>query len=135
MSRGPQEAIERLKARMGWVQIPWYTLTDTFDADFGVGEWHGHNAFIHDGERIFRTYFINGRGDELMGPVWSYLDMTALGREEKWEDSPAGYPQSEPYKWQDWNDGYVPGAAPDPEWDKVSAAGVAAFERGEYAKP
>ena len=78
---------------MGW-EMPWYTITDSFDADFGVDEWHGHNAFIRDGERVFRTYFINSRGDEAMGTIWSYLDMTALGRQETWEDSPEGYPQT-----------------------------------------
>ena len=44
VSRAPQADIERWKARMGW-DIPWYTLTDDFDADFGVDEWHGTNAF------------------------------------------------------------------------------------------
>src|SRR4051794_4947129 len=41
VSRAPQPDIERWKARMGWEQIPWYTLTDEFDADFGVAEMHG----------------------------------------------------------------------------------------------
>jgi predicted dithiol-disulfide oxidoreductase (DUF899 family) len=125
-SRAPQADIARLKARMGW-DIPWYTIIDSFDADFGVDEWHGHNAFIRDGERMFRTYLINSRGDEAMGTIWSYLDMTALGRQETWEDSPEGTPQSRPYKWWNWNDSYVPDAAPDPKWVKVSDAGEAAF--------
>ena len=129
ISRAPQGDIARLKAQMGWERIPWYTITDTFDADFGVGEWHGHNAFIRDGERVFRTYFINGRGDEAIGTLWSYLDMTALGRQELWEDSPQGYPQTRPYKWWNWHDSYVPGAAPDPEWVEVSDAGEAAFRK------
>ena len=43
-SRAPQTEIARLKARLGWEKIPWYTITDSFDADFGVDEWHGHNA-------------------------------------------------------------------------------------------
>ena len=73
---------------------PRYTVTDSFDTDFGVGEWHGHNAFIRDGERVFRTYFINGRGDEAMGTTWSYLDMTALGRQETWEDLPEAIPRA-----------------------------------------
>src|ERR1700754_725076 len=90
VSRAPQPDISRLKARMGWTH-PWVTLTDSFDADFGVDEWHGHNAFIRDGEKIYRTYFINSRGDEAMGTLWSYLDMTALGRQEEWEDSPKDY--------------------------------------------
>ena len=88
VSRAPQADIERWKARMGW-DIPWYTITDDFDADFGVDEWHGTNAFYRDDDgRIFRTYFINGRGDEALGSAWAYLDMTALGRQEDWEDSP-----------------------------------------------
>src|SRR5882672_11903006 len=84
VSRAPQANIERWKARMGW-DIPWYTLTDDFDADFGVDEWHGTNAFYRDDDdRIFRTYFINNRGDEAMGSAWAYLDITALGRQEDW---------------------------------------------------
>jgi predicted dithiol-disulfide oxidoreductase (DUF899 family) len=104
-SRGSQADIARLKARMGW-QIPWYTITDGFDVDFGVGEWHGTNAFIRDGDEVFRTYFIDGRGDEVMGNTWAYLDMTALGRQEDWEDSPTGYPQELPYQWWRWHDAY-----------------------------
>jgi predicted dithiol-disulfide oxidoreductase (DUF899 family) len=121
-SRAPQPDIERLKARMGW-KIPWYTITDSFDADFGVDEWHGHNAFIRDGngdgDKVFRTYFINSRGDEAMGSAWSYLDMTALGRQETWEDSPAGYPQTKPYEWWNWHDEYSSSDSTDPRWVKV----------------
>ncbi|MCU1647323.1 MAG: hypothetical protein JWN03_7598 [Nocardia sp.] len=105
VSRAPQPDIDRVKARMNWT-MPWYTLIDSFDTDFGVDEWHGTNAFIHDGDRVFRTYFINSRGDEAMGSTWSYLDMTALGRQETWEDSPQGYPQSPAYEWWDWHDHY-----------------------------
>jgi predicted dithiol-disulfide oxidoreductase (DUF899 family) len=108
VSRAPQAEIQRLKERMGW-NIPWYTLTDDFDADFDVGEWHGHNAFLRDGERIFRTYFIDARGDEALGSTWSYLDMTALGRQEAWEDSPEGYPQTPPYKWWNYHDAHEGG--------------------------
>jgi predicted dithiol-disulfide oxidoreductase (DUF899 family) len=113
VSRAPQADIERLKARMGW-DIPWYTLTDDFDADFGVDEWHGTNAFYRDeDDRIFRTYFINSRGDEALGSAWAYLDMTALGRQEDWEDSPEGYPQTPRYTWWNRHDEY--GQAPDAE--------------------
>jgi predicted dithiol-disulfide oxidoreductase (DUF899 family) len=104
VSRGSQDDLGRLKARMGWEHIPWYTLTDEFDADFDVAEWHGTNAFIRDGDRVFRTGFLNGRGDEQMGNTWNYLDITALGRQEEWEDSPEGYPQTHPYEWWIWHD-------------------------------
>jgi predicted dithiol-disulfide oxidoreductase (DUF899 family) len=106
VSRAPQADIERLKARFGWEGIPWYTLTDDFDADFGVDEWHGTNAFIRDGDRVFRTYFVDKRGDEAMGSTWSYLDITALGRQEEWEDSPDGFPQTPPYQWWRLHDEY-----------------------------
>jgi predicted dithiol-disulfide oxidoreductase (DUF899 family) len=108
-SRGSQSDLERVKARMGW-NIPWYTIIPeggaVFDVDFGVDEWHGTNAFIRDGDRVFRTYFIDSRGDEAFVNTWSFLDMTALGRQETWEDSPEGYPQSPPYEWWAWHDAY-----------------------------
>jgi predicted dithiol-disulfide oxidoreductase (DUF899 family) len=116
-SRASQAQIDRLKARMDW-DIPWYTITDSFDTDFGVNEWHGTNVFFRDGERVFRTYFINSRGDEPMGGTWTYLDVTPLGRQEVWEDSPEGYPQTPPYKWWNWHDEYA-AASPDPRWVKV----------------
>lgn len=126
VSRAPQADIARLKAQMDW-KMPWYTLTDGFDADFGVDEWHGTNVFYRDGDRIFRTYFLNNRGDEQMGGTWNYLDITPLGRQEAWEDSPAGYPQTPTYKWWNWHDSYVPDAAPDRKWVEISDAGEAAF--------
>ncbi len=125
-SRAPQQDIQRLKARMGWT-MPWVTITDGFDADFGVDEWHGHNVFIRDRDQVFRTYFVNARGDEAMGSTWSYLDITPLGRQESWEDSPAGYPQTPPYTWWNWHDTYDSAGGPDPAWVAVSDAGVAAF--------
>lgn len=121
VSRAPQADIERLKARMGWT-MPWYTLTDGFDADFGVDQWHGTNAFIRDGERVFRTYFIDARGDEALGTAWAYLDMTALGRQEEWEDSPEGYPQSKPYEWWNWHDAYGDAGAPPAGEEQVRRA-------------
>ncbi|PYI78805.1 MAG: DUF899 domain-containing protein [Verrucomicrobia bacterium] len=124
-SRAPQTDIKRVKARMGWGRIPWYTITDDFDKDFGVDEWHGHNAFIRDGNRVFRTYFINARGDEAFGTTWSYLDMTALGRKEKWEDSPQGYPQTSPYEWWNWNDDYTD-APPSEDWSAAVERGIQA---------
>ncbi len=106
-SRAPQAEIQGLKERHGWEQIPWYTITDDFDADFGVDEWHGHNAFIREDDRIFRTYFVHGRGAEHIGSTWSHLDITALGRQEEWEDSPEGYPQtSAAGQWWNYHDAY-----------------------------
>jgi predicted dithiol-disulfide oxidoreductase (DUF899 family) len=116
VSRASQADIERLKTRMAWT-MPWYTITDTFDADFGVDEWHGTNVFFRDGDTVYRTYFLHDRGDEALGSTWKYLDITPLGRQETWEDSPEGYPQTEPYKWWNWHDSY--GIVQDGRWDEV----------------
>jgi predicted dithiol-disulfide oxidoreductase (DUF899 family) len=129
-SRAPQADIQQLKRRMNW-KMPWYTLTDTFDMDFGVDEYHGHIVFFRDGDRIYRTYFTNWRGDEVMGTTWSYLDITPLGRQETWEDSPEGYPQSAPYKWWNWHDNYDAEQSPAAKWVEVSDAGEARFRKAE----
>jgi len=126
-SRAPQTDIARLKARMGWAEIPWVTVTDDFDKDFGVDEWHGTNVFYREGGRVFRTYFVNNRGDEQMGGTWNYLDITPLGRQEAWEDSPPGYPQTPTYKWWNWHDNYEAEKTVDRTWAQVSDAGEAAF--------
>ncbi|MGA8594887.1 MAG: DUF899 domain-containing protein [Bryobacteraceae bacterium] len=126
-SRAPQADIARLKERMEW-NMPWYTITDSFDVDFGVDQWYGYNAFIREGDRVFRTYFLNGREAEVMGNTWSYLDITPLGRQETWEDSPEGYPQTAPYEWLNWHDNYEAEPSPNPKWldiltDPYGAAG------------
>jgi predicted dithiol-disulfide oxidoreductase (DUF899 family) len=130
VSRAPQPDIERWKARMGW-DIPWYTLTDDFDADFGVAEWHGTNAFYRDDDgRIFRTYFVDKRGDEALGTPWSYLDITALGRQELWEDSPEGYPQTPAYGWWNLHDEYA-----EPTVFDAALSDAAASQRGSRSTP
>jgi predicted dithiol-disulfide oxidoreductase (DUF899 family) len=91
---------------MGWEPLPWYTITDDFDADFGVHDWHGTNAFIREGDRIFRTYFVHDRGDEQMG---RHLELPRHHRARApggMEDSPEGYPQTPPYQWWNYHDAY-----------------------------
>jgi predicted dithiol-disulfide oxidoreductase (DUF899 family) len=129
-SRAPQADIAGLKTRMGWEDIPWYTITDSFDVDHGVDEWHGTNVFFRDeNDKIYRTYFLNNRGDEQLGNTWNYLDLTPLGRQEEGEDSPEGYPQTDKYTWWNWHDSYpADDAAPDPKWVEKVQIGRAAFE-------
>jgi predicted dithiol-disulfide oxidoreductase (DUF899 family) len=124
-SRAPQQDIQRVKTRMNWT-MPWYTITDSFDADFGVDEWHGTNVFFRDGDRIFRTYYIHDRGDEALGGTWDYLDITPLGRQEAWEDSPEGYPQTPPYKWWNWHDAYT--VPRDTKWSEVVDAAQTIYD-------
>ena len=103
VSRASVAKIEAYRKRMGWT-IPWYSSFESdFNVDFGVGpetpqadvyqdgESFGLSVFIRDGDDVFRTYFTTHRG---------------FGRQEEWEDSPAGYPQTKPYEWWRRHDEY-----------------------------
>jgi predicted dithiol-disulfide oxidoreductase (DUF899 family) len=117
-SRAPLEKITAYRTRMGWT-IPRFSSSESdFNVDFGVspetpqqdayqdGESFRLSVFLRDGDSIFRTYFTSARGVEALGSVWSFLDLTPLGRQEDWEDSPAGYPQSKRYEWWRRHDEY-----------------------------
>jgi predicted dithiol-disulfide oxidoreductase (DUF899 family) len=67
---------------------------------------NGLSVFLRDGDRVFRTYFTTGRGVEALGSNWTFLDLTPLGRQEDWEDSPEGYPQTPRYGWWQLHDEY-----------------------------
>jgi predicted dithiol-disulfide oxidoreductase (DUF899 family) len=110
VSRAPVDQIEPYKERMGWT-VPWVSSAGSdFNRDFGVttdaGESFGLSVFVRDGDRVFRTYFTSGRGVEALGSSWTFLDLTPLGRQEVWEDSPAGRPQTAPYQWWRRHDEY-----------------------------
>jgi predicted dithiol-disulfide oxidoreductase (DUF899 family) len=110
LSLAPLKNIEQYRKRMKW-DIPWYSSADsTFNADFGItrpkGETHGLSVFLQDDNKIYRTYFTSNRGCETIGSVWTFLDLTPFGRQETWEDTPKGRPQSEPYSWARRHDEY-----------------------------
>jgi predicted dithiol-disulfide oxidoreductase (DUF899 family) len=110
VSRGPIANLLAYKKRMSW-DIDWYSSeANSFNVDFGLttdqGENHGLSVFLRDGSDIYRTYFTTARGLEPLGTIWTLLDMTPLGRQEKWEDTPEGRPQSDPYQWWHRHDEY-----------------------------
>lgn len=110
VSRAPLEKLQHYKARMGW-SIPWYSsFGSDFNEDVGAttaeGEKHGASVFLRDGDDIYRSYFTGARGVEYLGTHWTYLDLTPFGRQETWEDSPEGWPQTAPYSWNRRHDEY-----------------------------
>ena len=64
------------------------------------------NVFLLDGDDIYYTYYTSARGTETLGSTWGLLDITPFGRQEDWEDSPAGWPQTPPYQWWRRHDEY-----------------------------
>jgi predicted dithiol-disulfide oxidoreductase (DUF899 family) len=106
VSTAPQPQIEAFKERMGW-EIPWYTVVgDEFQTARGTTEYFKLDVYLRDGERVFLTYSTTGRGVEALGSVWTFLDLTPLGRQEDWEDTPPGRPQTPRYEWWRLHDEY-----------------------------
>lgn len=96
----PLSQITSFWQRMGWT-VPFYSSRgSTFSADCGTGSGFGYSAFLRDGDAVYRTYFTNGRGVDRLRFDFNLLDLTALGRQEDWEDSPPGWPQTKPYWWR-----------------------------------
>jgi predicted dithiol-disulfide oxidoreductase (DUF899 family) len=110
VSRAPLARLNAYKKRMGWT-LPWFSSSGSdFNRDFGAttpdGEMFGLSVFLRDGAEIFHTYFTTRRGVEYFGSAWSLLDLTPYGRQENWEDSPEGWPQTPPYTWWRRHDQY-----------------------------
>jgi predicted dithiol-disulfide oxidoreductase (DUF899 family) len=131
VSRAPLAKLEAYRKRLGW-RLPWYSSYGTdFNPDFGVGpeqprpsedqdgESFGLSVFVREGDEVYRTYFTTARGVEALGSVWTFLDLTPLGRQEEWEDSPEGTPQEKPYQWWRRHDEY--GEAGQTDADQIAA--------------
>jgi len=127
-SRAPQTDIARLKTRMGWKSPG----TPSPTASTPTSGWMNGTATTRSSATASACSAPTSSiaaATRRWAPPGATLDMTALGRQETWEDSPEGHPQSRPYKWWNWHDLYVPEAAPDPKWVEVSDAGEAAFRK------
>jgi predicted dithiol-disulfide oxidoreductase (DUF899 family) len=95
--QGPWEEGARYRDFMGW-EMPWYSAPreslETLLVGRRVGMMH-IVCYLRRGSRVFETYWTTRRGVEVMGNSYSLLDLTVYGRQEAWEDSPAGWPQRE----------------------------------------
>ncbi|HET9137772.1 DUF899 domain-containing protein [Actinophytocola sp.] len=107
MSPAPQSQIEPVRQRFGWT-VPWYSAYgNDFYADLGLGDGFGLSVLLRDGEEVFRTYYTAGRGVDRLRLDFNLLDLTPYGRQEEWEDSPAGWPQDPTMSWLHLRDEYA----------------------------
>ena len=84
----------RYRDFMGW-DMPWYSVQESAEALLAGRQVSRFYlvCYLRQGDRVFETYWTNGRGVEPMGNSYTLLDLTVYGRQESWEDSPAGWPQ------------------------------------------
>lgn len=94
LCQGPYDESLRYRNFMGWT-MPWYSAVPSLDrllAGRKPGMMH-IICYLRQGDRVFETYWTWMRGVEAMDNTYHLLDLTVYGRQEKWEDSPAGWPQ------------------------------------------
>jgi predicted dithiol-disulfide oxidoreductase (DUF899 family) len=92
---GPYAEFAPFREFMGY-PAPWYSL-DGVDSPGITDGWI--TTYLRLGDRVFQTYETDHRGCEVMMPALQLLDLTVYGRQEKWEDSPQGWPQEETQRW------------------------------------
>ena len=128
LCQGPYPESVRYRDFMGW-DLPWYSAQDsvgTLLAGRRVGLFH-LVCYLRDGDRVFETYWTTGRGVEAMDHSYALMDLTAYGRQEAWEDSPAGRPQGRSNTRTaagapDWPAvSRWPGGRPIAQWPRIAA--------------
>lgn len=116
ISRAPFAKLDTYRKQRGWNR-PWFSsFGSEFNHDFHVtldgqvfpaeynyrpvtntGEAHGLSVFMRLDDGVYHTYSTYARGVEKLTDAYSLLDVTPYGRQEDWEDSPAGWPQQPTY--------------------------------------
>ena len=113
---GPYEDSVRYRDFMGW-DVPWYSAQDSADALLAGRDFGMLVCYLRQGDRVFETYWTTGRGVEVMAPSYGLLDMTVYGRQETWEDSPAGWPQ----RWGNTGEQFRTDGRPTAQWSRLGA--------------
>jgi predicted dithiol-disulfide oxidoreductase (DUF899 family) len=113
---GPYDESVRYRDFMGW-DVPWYSARDNAE-QLLAGRWFGVNAFyVRDGDRVFETYWTSWRGAEYVAASYVLLDMSPYGRQEVFEDSPAGWPQF----YENNGEQFRTNGRPTSQWSRLAA--------------
>lgn len=104
VTQGPIDEALAYKEKVG-NQMTWYSTADSpfgTDVDAPPGGGFGVNVFLRDGDSVHRTWHTDGRGTEQLSHTFPLIDLLPWGRQEPWQDSPDGWPQSQTYEgWLD----------------------------------
>jgi predicted dithiol-disulfide oxidoreductase (DUF899 family) len=103
---------------MGW-EAPWYAAPRPSLEKLLIGRRIGRMhlvCYLRQGADVFETYWTTGRGAEAMDNSYRLLDLTAYGRQEAWEDSPAGWP-----KRFEGKQNMRTGGRPSSQWSRIAA--------------
>jgi predicted dithiol-disulfide oxidoreductase (DUF899 family) len=117
--QGPYPESSRYREFMGW-DMPWYSALNSLDTLL-VGRQAGMMhlvCYLRDGDRVFETYWTTRRGVETMDFSLALMDLTVYGRQEQWEDSPAGWPGNRSL---DGGACLRTGGRPIPHWARLAA--------------
>lgn len=115
-SAGPWAELAAYRDFMGWT-MPWYSTADSGDALPATRDGGDLRSYLRQGDEVFQTYETTARGVEAMLPTLQLLDLTAYGRQETWEDSPAGWLHTGGAASWWWRDG-----RPVAQWTRTKAA-------------
>jgi predicted dithiol-disulfide oxidoreductase (DUF899 family) len=120
LCQGPYDESIRYRDFMCW-DMPWYSAQASLDVLL-VGRQIGMMhlvCYLRDGDRVFETYWTTGRGVEAVDFNYTLMDLTIYGRQEPWEDSPPGWPQS----WADNGNGeqWRTNGRPIAQWSRLNA--------------
>ena len=99
VTQGPIDEALEYRERVG-NRMAWYSTSESsFGADMGAPPAGGFavNVFLRDGGTVYRTWHTDGRGTEQLTHSFALIDLLPYGRQEEWQDSPEGWPQSPTY--------------------------------------
>ncbi|MFC7455848.1 DUF899 domain-containing protein [Brachybacterium sp. GCM10030267] len=104
VTQGPIDEALAYREKVG-NEMEWYSTADSSfgaDVDAPPGGGFAVNVLLRDGDRVYRTWHTTGRGTEQLSHTFALVDLLPWGRQEPWQDSPAGWPRSETYdRWLD----------------------------------
>lgn len=99
VTQGPIGEALAYKRRVGNAMTWYSTANSPFGADMDAPPGGGFavNVFLRQGEKVYRTWHTAGRGVEQLSHSFALIDVLPFGRQEQWQDSPDGWPQSPTY--------------------------------------